>query len=99
MNTGITEIPRITEPVRQLSEETMDECAAVKAKLTLRPSCSIYLPIVPKAVMSINLDSQATAIICAWHEGKAEADAWAKRKGLLASHGICPACSKRVMAS
>ena len=49
------------------------------------PSCVLWLEFNP-----------LVACICAWHANKAEGDAWAKRKAIPVTHGICGTCEAQM---
>ena len=56
--------------------------------------------LLPAALMAVRRDEGDTmAIVCAWCEGKADAEKWCVGFGYRVSHGICPECMKVLLAN
>jgi hypothetical protein len=56
----------------------------------------------PPAIMSVDEETKI-AKVCAWHHPRPYAkkwgDAWAVANGFTTSHGICPVCHAKELAS
>jgi len=49
----------------------------------------------PAAVIFVN--DTGTAGVCAWCEGKSDAETWCEARGLVTTHGVCPVCRDRLL--